>query len=209
MHILYLCAALTAPQYVRGEIDKEVVKVYWEHVEMDPSFKGYYVIVKDVGSKEEESPVYVHVDTTERCAKIIGLRPGSTYQLTVHKHKWIVHSLVHLTSLQVSAHSADTYKNSAPITIDTEKLGTYCDAGRNLVCITCIYYFPSVSEFLHADSLNVTDISNVSAMFEWTHVAKNNVHHIKFKVNACILYIYIIYIIFSLNNIHFLCSWCV
>ena len=42
-------------------------------------------------------------------------------------------------------------------------------------------YLSVCSEFLHADSLNVTDISNVSAKFEWTHVATNNIHHIKFK----------------------------
>lgn len=48
------------------------------------------------------------------------------------------------------------------------------------------------SEFLHADSLNVTDISNVSAKFEWTHVATNNIHHIKFKVYIhVLLYMYI------------------
>ena len=82
--ISHLCAALTAPQYVRGKIEKEVVKVYWEHVEVDPAFRGYYVIVKDIGSRQEESPVYVHVDSDDRCAKIIGLRPGTTYQLTVH-----------------------------------------------------------------------------------------------------------------------------
>lgn len=78
------CAALTAPQYVRGEIENEVVKVYWEHVEVDPAFRGYYVIVKDTGSRERESPVYVHVDSDDRCAKIIGLRPGTTYQLMVY-----------------------------------------------------------------------------------------------------------------------------
>lgn len=35
---------------------------------------------------------------------------------------------------------------------------------------------------LHVDSLDVSDITNISAKFDWTHVAKNNIHHIKFKV---------------------------
>lgn len=35
---------------------------------------------------------------------------------------------------------------------------------------------------LHVDSLAVSDITNISAKFEWTHIAKNNIHHIKFKV---------------------------
>ena len=81
--MLSLALALTAPQYVSAEIAKEVVKVSWEHVETDETFRGYYIIVEDVGSSQKESPVYVHVDSAARCTKIIGLRPGTTYQLKV------------------------------------------------------------------------------------------------------------------------------
>lgn len=64
---------------------------------------------------------------------------------------------------------------------------------RNLVLVTvlprvysCIYCedkFSVCAALLHVDSLEVSDITNVSAKFEWTHIAKNNIHHIKFKVS--------------------------
>ena len=37
--------------------------------------------------------------------------------------------------------------------------------------------------FLQAQNLRVSGISNTSATFQWSHAAKNNVHHIKFKVH--------------------------
>ena len=38
------------------------------------------------------------------------------------------------------------------------------------------------AEFLLAHHLNVSQVTNTSATFMWTHTAENNVHHIRFKV---------------------------
>ena len=64
-----------------AEIVKDAVEISWEHTQTDKSFKGYYIMVKDVGTSQKESPVYVHVDSDAQSARIIGLRPGTTYQL--------------------------------------------------------------------------------------------------------------------------------
>lgn len=45
-----------------------------------------------------------------------------------------------------------------------------------------MYFMSCCTEFLHADSLTVSNVTNVSANFVWTHAAKNNIHHIEFKV---------------------------
>lgn len=69
---------------MRGHIVKEAVEISWKHSHTGKSLSGYYIIVKDVGSGQKESPVYVHVDCSDRSAQIVGLRPGTTYQLTVN-----------------------------------------------------------------------------------------------------------------------------
>ena len=68
---------------MRVEIEGDSVSVSWDHIEPDKSFKGYYVILEDVGSEQKENPAYVHVSNTARCAKIIGLRPATLYRLMV------------------------------------------------------------------------------------------------------------------------------
>lgn len=84
--------ALTAPQHVRGHIIKDAVEISWEHSHTGKSFSGYYIIVKDVGSDQKENPVYVHVDCSDRSTQIIGLRPGTTYQLTVNRGYQVFYS---------------------------------------------------------------------------------------------------------------------
>ena len=68
---------------MRVEIEKDTVVISWDHIEPDPSFKGYYVMLEDIGSGQKESPAYVHVSSGSRCAKVIGLRPGTSYKLMV------------------------------------------------------------------------------------------------------------------------------
>ena len=69
---------------MRVEIEGDTVTVSWDHIEPDQTFKGYYVVLEDVGSGQKENPAYVHVSSGERCAKIIGLRPGTSYTLMVN-----------------------------------------------------------------------------------------------------------------------------
>ena len=76
---------MTAPQDVSAKIEKDILKIFWDHVELDESFQGYYIIVKDIGLSQNESPEYVHVSSSSRCAKIIGLRPGTSYQIKVNR----------------------------------------------------------------------------------------------------------------------------
>lgn len=106
--------------------------------------------------------------------------------------------------IQVSAHSADTQKSSSPITIGTQKLGNlstknlcihiYIHVGeltfqldvrsRTFQVVITYYFFFIHTALLHVESVRVSDITNVSAKFEWTHIAKNNIHHVKFKVHV-------------------------
>ena len=83
MFHLSLPTALTAPQNVSVEIEKDAVEISWDHIELDQLFHGYYIIVKDVGIGRHESPAYVHVSASVRCANVIGLRPGTSYEIIV------------------------------------------------------------------------------------------------------------------------------
>ena len=85
-HCVYFSCklALTAPRHVRGHIVYDAVEVSWEHPNSTSgSSSGYYVIVKDVGSEENGGHVYVHVGSDARSARVVGLRPGTTYQFKV------------------------------------------------------------------------------------------------------------------------------
>ena len=191
-YYLFICVqALTAPQHVSAEIVEDAVEISWEHTQTDKSFRGYYIMVKDVGTNEKENPVYVHVDSDAQSARIIGLRPGTTYQLMASTYRNIIYFMI------INFQSRFLLIPLILIKLVVQSLSTQ----RNLVCTcTCNMVFSMtknkvrmaisnsfLAAFLHVETINVSNVSNVSANFDWTHIAKNNIHHIKFKVSTTII----------------------
>lgn len=99
-----------------------------------------------------------------------------------------IHVLWWLFCYQVIAYSKNEHEASAPVIVNTRKLGEILlheavnKVGDWWFIYLFIYYFLPDTAFLLAHNLTASHVTTTSALFQWKHNPKNNVHDLDFKV---------------------------